>query len=136
MFLDAPFYDFWRPRILSLFRFVFGLLIFTYGTAKIFKIPFVEMFANLSPLIQVAGVIELIGGLLVMIGLFPRPAAFILSGQMAFAYFIGHVSASGHLFLPILNNGISSVLFCFGFLYLAVAGGGVWGIDALFKKAK
>lgn len=136
MFLNAPFFDLWRPRILSLFRFVFGMLIFTYGTAKTFKIPYVEMFANIPPLIQTAGVIELVGGLLIMIGLFTRPAAFILSGQMAFAYFIGHAFTHGHFLLPILNSGVTPILFCFGFLYLTVAGGGVWSVDAFFKKQR
>ncbi|MDR1529090.1 MAG: DoxX family protein [Burkholderiales bacterium] len=127
----TTFFDAWSPRILSVFRFVFGLLIFTYGMAKTFKIPYVEMFANIPPLIQTAGVIELVGGFLVMIGLLTRPAAFLLSGQMAFAYFIGHGIPQGHVLLPILNGGVNSVLFCFAFLYLAATGGGVWSVDAL-----
>ncbi len=136
MFLNPSFFDFWRPRILSLFRFVFGLQIFIFGTAKILKLPYVEMFANLPPLIQAAGIIELVGGALIMIGLFTRPAAFILSGQMAFAYFIGHVIPNDHALLPILNGGVPPVLFCFAFLYLSVAGGGVWSVDALLHGKK
>jgi putative oxidoreductase len=121
-----------QPQSLSLFRFITGLLLFQYGVAKIFKFPVVPMFANLSPLITVAGAIELIGGALLMIGLFTRPVAFILSGQMAFAFFIGHVfrDPAKPVFLPLLNGGTASILFCFACLYLATAGGGPISVDA------
>src|SRR5689334_11325130 len=115
----------WEPVALSLFRFITGLLLFQYGVAKLFKFPVLPMFANLSPLITAAGTLELVLGALLMIGLFTRISAFILSGEMAFAYFLGHMfrDASKPVFLPLLNNGTAAILFCFACLYLATAGG-------------
>lgn len=81
----------WQPTALSLFRFITGLLLFQYGVAKIFKFPALAYFANPPPLIMGAGAIELVLGALLMIGLFTRISAFILSGEMAFAYFLGHM---------------------------------------------
>src|SRR5947208_9709677 len=81
----------WQPTALSLFRFITGLLLFQYGVAKIFKFPVLSYFANPPPLIMTAGAIELVLGALLMIGLFTRPVAFILAGEMAFAYFLGHM---------------------------------------------
>ena len=126
----------YQPVALSLFRFFTGLLLFQYGIAKIFKFPVVPMFANIPPLITVAGTIELIGGALLMIGLFTRPVAFILSGQMACAYFIGHMfkDPAKPVFLPLLNGGTASILFCFACLYLATAGGGPISADAMRGK--
>jgi putative oxidoreductase len=121
----------WQPAALSLFRFITGLLLFQYGVAKIFKFPVVPQFADLPPLIMAAGTIELVLGALLMIGLFTRIAAFILSGEMAFAYFIGHFPRG---FLPLLNNGTAAILFCFACLYLSTSGGGPWSVDAMMKK--
>jgi putative oxidoreductase len=121
----------WQPAALSLFRFITGLLMFQYGVAKIFKFPVVPMFADLPPLIVTAGTIELVFGALLMIGLFTRIAAFILSGEMAFAYFMGHFPKS---FFPLLNNGTAAILFCFACLYLSTAGGGPWSVDAMMRK--
>jgi putative oxidoreductase len=121
----------WQPAALSLFRFITGLLLFQYGIAKIFKFPVVPQFAELPPLIMTAGAIELVLGALLMIGLFTRIAAFILSGEMAFAYFMGHLPRS---FLPLLNNGTVAILFCFACLYLSTSGGGPWSVDAMMKK--
>jgi putative oxidoreductase len=121
----------WQPAALSLFRFITGLLLFQYGVAKIFKFPVVPQFAELPPLIMTAGAIELVLGALLMIGLFTRIAAFILSGEMAFAYFMGHLPRS---FLPLLNNGTAAILFCFACLYLSTSGGGPWSVDAMMKK--
>jgi putative oxidoreductase len=121
----------WQPAALSLFRFITGLLLFQYGIAKIFKFPVVPQFAELPPLIMAAGTIELVLGALLMIGLFTRISAFILSGEMAFAYFMGHFPKS---FLPILNNGTAAILFCFACLYLSTSGGGPWSVDAMMKK--
>src|SRR3954464_6388953 len=81
----------WQPTALSLFRFITGLLLFQYGVAKIFKFPALPYFANPPPLIMTAGAIELVLGALLMIGFFSRIAAFILAGEMAFAYFLGHM---------------------------------------------
>jgi putative oxidoreductase len=121
---------------LSLFRFFTGLLLFQYGIAKIFKFPVLPYFANIPPLITVAGTVELILGALLMVGLFTRISAFILSGQMAFAYFLGHMfkDAAKPVFLPLLNGGTAAILFCFACLYLATAGGGPISVDAMRKK--
>ena len=125
----------YQPIVLSLFRFITGLLLLQYGIAKIFKFPVVPYFANIPPLITVAGTIELIGGTLLMIGLFTRPVAFILSGQMACAYFIGHMfKGADPVFLPLLNGGTASILFCFACLYLATAGGGPVSADAILRN--
>jgi putative oxidoreductase len=121
----------WQPAALSLFRFITGLLLFQYGVAKIFKVPVVPQFAELPPLIMTAGTIELVLGALLMIGLFTRISAFILSGEMAFAYFMGHLPRG---FFPVLNNGTAAILFCFACLYLSTSGGGPWSVDAMMKK--
>jgi len=121
----------YQPYVLSLFRFVTGLLLFQYGVAKIFKFPVVPSFANVPPLIMTAGGLELVLGGLLMIGLFSRIVAFILSGEMAFAYFIGHFPKG---FFPLFNNGTAAILFCFACLYLATAGGGPYSIDEMRKK--
>lgn len=125
-----------QPLALSLFRFFTGLLLFQYGVAKIFKFPVLPFFANIPPLITAAGAIELILGALLMVGLFTRITAFILSGQMAFAYFIGHMfkDPAKPVFLPLLNGGTSAILFCFACLYLSTAGGGPISVDAMRKK--
>jgi putative oxidoreductase len=91
----------YQPFVLSLFRFITGLLLFQYGIAKILKFPPVPFFANIPPLIMTAGALELVLGALLMIGLFTRLAAFILSGEMAFAYFLGHMFKTGNrYFIP------------------------------------
>jgi putative oxidoreductase len=125
----------WQPVALSLFRFITGLLLFQYGVAKIFKIPVLPYFADIPPLIQAAGWIELIVGGLLMIGLFTRIVAFILSGEMAFAYLLGHVMKSGTPVLhPLNNGGTAAILFCFACLYLATVGGGPYSVDAMMGK--
>ena len=125
----------WQPTALSLFRFITGLLLFQYGIAKIFKFPVLPYFANIPPLITVAGTIELVLGALLMVGLFTRISAFILSGQMAFAYFLGHMfkDAAKPVFLPLLNGGTAAILFCFACLYLATSGPGPISVDAQRK---
>lgn len=127
----------YQPTALSLFRFITGLLLFQYGVAKIFKFPVLPYFANIPPLITVAGGLELILGALLLVGLFTRPVAFILSGEMAFAYFLGHMFKGGieaPVLLPLVNNGTAAILFCFACLYLATAGGGPWSLDAVLRK--
>lgn len=126
-----------EPMVLSIFRIVTGLLLFQYGVAKILKFPVLPYFANTPPLITAAGAVELVGGALLILGLFTRPVAFILSGQMAFAYFIGHMFKDGlaaPVFIPLLNGDNAAILFCFACLYLACAGGGPWAIDAMRGK--
>lgn len=115
----------WQPRLLSLLRIVTALLLLQHGTAKLIGFPHVAMFDNLQllSLVGVAGVLEFAGGVLLFLGVFTRPVAFILSGEMVVAYFIAHAQKS---FFPILNGGELAVLYCFVLLYLAAAGGGAW----------
>ena len=120
------FLDRWQPQLLSVLRIVSGLLFLEHGTSKLLHFPHVAMFDNLPPLIMVAGMIELVGGALVTVGLFTRYAAFIMSGEMAAAYFMVHAPKS---FFPALNMGEGAILFCFVFLYIAAAGPGPWSID-------
>ncbi len=125
----------WEPMVLSIFRIMVGLLLFQYGVAKILKFPVLPYFANIPPLIQTAGWLELVLGALLIVGLFTRPVAFILSGEMAFAYFMGHMfKADPPVLIPLLNGGNAAILFCFSCLYLACAGGGVWSLDAMMRK--
>jgi putative oxidoreductase len=132
--MDALFAK-WQPAALSLFRFITGLLMLQFGIAKIFKFPVLPYFANIPPLITAAGAIELVLGAMLMIGLFTRPVAFILSGQMAFAYFLGHMFKGAQpVFLPLNNGGTTAILFCFACLYLATAGGGPYSVDAMRKS--
>jgi len=117
----------YAPYILSLGRFVIGLLLFAHGVAKYFGFPPSPM-ANVpfASLFGAAGILELIGGSLLMVGLFTRPTAVVLSGMTAIAYFYVHFPKSA---FPILNGGEAAILFCFSLLYLAVAGGGAWSAD-------
>jgi putative oxidoreductase len=123
----------WQPMALSLFRFITGLLLFQYGVAKILKFPPESQFAKveLMSLYGAAGSLELILGGLLMIGLLTRPVAFILSGEMAFAYFLGHFPKN---FFPVINLGTAAILFCFACLYLATSGGGPYSVDEIRKK--
>ena len=118
-------------RALSVLRIVSAYLLLQHGTAKLFGFPHVAYFDNLQvfSLIGVAGLLELIGGALLLIGLFTRPVAFVLCGELAAAYFIGH-AGNGHFLTPMLNEGEVAELFCFIFLFLAAAGGGRWSVDA------
>ena len=124
-----------QPYLLSLFRFVVGLLFLHYAVGKLFKFPAVEMFEDITPLSLwgVAGMIELVFGSMLMLGLLTRLAAFILSGEMAFAYFIEHFP---HSFYPLVNDGALAIMFCFGCLYLAAAGGGPISLDELLASKR
>lgn len=127
----------WQPLALSLFRFITALLIFQFGVAKMFKFPPLPFFANISSLTWTAGAIELVLGAALLIGLFTRPVAFILSGEMAVAYFYGHLFKSGQpVFLPLNNGGSLAIAFCFACLYLAAAGGGPISVDAVMSRKK
>ncbi|WP_291856388.1 DoxX family protein [Bradyrhizobium sp.] len=129
----------WQPAALSLLRFITGLLLFQFGVAKLLKFPAIPegnayAFLNKVQLMSLggaAGVLELILGALLLIGLFTRPAAFVLSGLMAFAYFLGHAPKN---FFPLINGGTLAILFCFACLYLSTAGGGPYSVDAMRKK--
>jgi putative oxidoreductase len=119
----------WAPRLLGVLRIVAAILFIEHGTQKLFGFPpsdrpMPEMFT----LLWFAGVLETFGGLLLLIGLFTRPVAFILSGQMAVAYWMAH--ASGSIY-PAANGGDAAILFCFVFLYIAVAGPGAFSLDAV-----
>ena len=122
----------WEPRVLSILRIVAAVLFFEHGTQKIFGIPTPKTTPEMFSLPWVAGWMEIVGGLLLIIGLFTRPVAFLLSGQMAFAYFIAHAPQST---FPVLNGGDAAILFCFIFLYFVFAGGGSWSIDAARNRA-
>lgn len=119
------------PQVLSVLRIVSAFLLLQHGSAKLFGVPKVAYFDNLPlfSLIGVAGLLEVVGGVLLLIGLFTRPTAFVLSGLLAFAYFIGH-APKGNVLIPFLNQGEAAALFSFIFLYLAAAGGGAWSVDA------
>ncbi|MEG2031749.1 MAG: DoxX family protein [Janthinobacterium sp.] len=121
----------WNPRLLGLLRIIVGFLYIQHGTAKLFGAPHVAMFDGLQlfSLMGAAGVLELAGGALLLLGLFTRPTAFVLSGLAAFAYFIGHAT-KGFVLAPSLNQGEAAVLFAFVFLYIAAAGAGPWSVDA------
>jgi len=123
----------WRPRVLSVLRFIAGLLIIQHGLGKIIHFPALPAYANVEPmsLLGAAGFIELIGGALLILGLFTRLAAFILAGEMAFAYFIAHAPKD---FLPLVNGGTLAILYCFTCLYLSTAGAGPWSVDAAMKR--
>jgi putative oxidoreductase len=124
---DESFVATWAPRMLSVLRIVVGALFLQHGTAKFLHIPHVAALDNvqLMSLGGWGGVMELVGGFLLMIGLFTRPVAFLLSGEMAVAYFVAHAPRGP---VPILNGGELAVVLCFLFLYFAAAGGGPWGI--------
>lgn len=133
MKLKQKFIDTWSPRLLAVLRIVTGLLFLEHGTAKLLGLPHVAMFDGLQllSLMGLAGVLELGGGLLIVLGLFTRPVAFILSGQMAVAYFMAHAPQA---FLPLVNQGELAVLYCFVFLYLFIAGSGAFSIDSARKN--
>lgn len=122
-----------QPQIYATMRIVAGFLFFWHGAQKLFGFPLPTPEAP-AFMIYIAGPIEVVGGLLIMVGLFTRPAAFLCSGLMAFAYFIGHVFRSVedpgalHFLLPLVNRGEAAVLFCFVFLYMAAKGNGVWSL--------
>lgn len=123
----------WTPRVLSLLRIIAALLFFEHGAMKLFHFPAPQPGAPtpLPPLLLAAGWLEVAGGALLAVGLFTKPVAFVLSGEMAFAYFLFHIRQN---FWPGLNGGGEAILFCWLFLYLAFAGGGSWSLDAVLRK--
>jgi putative oxidoreductase len=124
-----------EPAINSVFRVVTGLLLFQFGVAKLLKFPAGTAFDKVQPfsLFWCAGVIELVLGGLLVLGLCTRPVAFVLCGEMAFAYFIEHAPRN---FIPLVNGGENAIMFCFACLYFACAGGGPWSLDALIGKKR
>jgi putative oxidoreductase len=117
----------WAPQWLSVVRIMSALLFLEHGTQKLFDFPPAAEPGTLPALMVLQGVIEVVGGLLLALGLFTRPVAFILSGNMAAAYFMAHAPQS---FFPVLNGGDAAILYCFIFLYFFFAGGGAWSLDA------
>ncbi|MEO3414798.1 DoxX family protein [Roseovarius sp. CAU 1744] len=121
------FLDPWRPQLLSVLRIMSAALVLQHGTTKHLNFPVGPMNdAAIGSMSGVAGLIELVGGALLLVGLFTRPVAFVLSGMTAAAYFIAHAPKG---FFPILNGGELAALYCFVFLYIAAAGGGPWSLD-------
>jgi len=121
----------WAPRMLSVLRIVTALLFMQHGSQKLFGLPAGQGgTVSLMSLMGVAGILELVGGLLLLLGLFTRPVAFILAGEMAVAYFMVHAPQG---FWPLLNQGELAALYCFVFLYLCTAGGGSWSVDYCWR---
>jgi putative oxidoreductase len=128
----------WRrsaPYLLSILRMVAAFLFLQYGTAKWFAFP-ASILPNggtvsLTSQAGAAAVLEVVGGFLLLVGLFSRPVAFVLAGEMAFAYFIGHAPQG---FWPVLNQGAPAILFCFVWLYISATGPGPWSLDALMRR--
>ena len=120
----------WTPRLLSVLRIMTGLLFFEHGTAKLFDFPAGAFpgggHMDLTGVIGISALLEFFGGALIALGLFTRPVAFLLSGEMAVAYFLVHAPGN---FFPLLNHGEGAILYCFIFLYLSAAGPGPWSLD-------
>jgi putative oxidoreductase len=125
----------WSPRLLSILRIIAALLFMEHGLMKLFHFPIPQPGAPdpLPPLMMVAALLEVVGGGLLALGLFTRPVAFILAGEMAVAYFMAHASKS---FWPAVNGGDAAILFCFVFLYLSAAGPGPWSVDAIRARKR
>jgi putative oxidoreductase len=116
----------YRPHLLAVLRIVTALLFLSHGMSKMFGFPDAGTSAPLLSLLGLAAILEIVGGILLVIGLFTRPVAFVLAGEMAVAYFMAHAPRG---FFPLVNHGESAVLFCFIFLYLVMAGPGSWSVD-------
>ncbi len=130
------FFSTWTPRVLSILRIIAGFLILQHGLQKVFGFPAGPQPQPTPPLLSVmgfVGILELVGGILLIVGLFTRPTAFILSGLLAVAYFMAHAPQG---FWPIVNRGELAVVYCFVFLYLAAAGGGPWSLDAALRRVR
>ncbi|WP_373753162.1 DoxX family protein [Neisseria weixii] len=124
-----------QPMLLSILRIATAYMFMLHGTAKLFALPYIERFDGLQifSIYGLAGILEFVGGILLLLGLFTRPVAFILSGLMAVAYFMAHTEPN--VLLPLLNGGEAAALFSFIFIYIAAAGGGAWAVDNQFKKS-
>ena len=129
----------WTGRMLSVFRIVAGLMFVSYGTMKLFgypppppmptPMPPIPLFSQMG----IGGMLETVGGLAILLGLFTRPVAFVLAGEMAVAYFQFHFPQA---FFPVTNNGVPAVLYCFIYLYFVFAGAGPWSIDAMLARSR
>jgi putative oxidoreductase len=128
----------WTSLFLSILRIVAALILMQHGSQKLFHYPPSGAPGPVTPLVLMsqtglAGVLEFFGGMMLLLGLFTRPVAFILSGEMAVAYFQVHAPRA---FLPVVNRGELAVILCFVFLYLAFAGGGSWSVDAVMRRSR
>jgi putative oxidoreductase len=121
----------WRDPFLSVLRIMTGLLFLEHGTGKYLGFPHLERVPDPLSMGGVGGMLELVGGALIVLGLFTRPVAFLLSGEMAIAYFYAHAP---RVFFPVLNGGEAAILYCFVFLYFFFAGAGPWSLDAMIKR--
>jgi putative oxidoreductase len=126
----------WPERMLAIFRIVTGLIFITVGTMKLFgyppsPVPMPPL--NLMSEMGLGGILEVFGGLAIVLGFLTRPVAFVVSGEMAVAYFQFHAPQS---FFPTINNGIPAILYCFLFLYLTFAGAGAWSIDGMIARSR
>ena len=131
---DGGWTDQWRPQFLSILRIVTAGLFLAHGTSKILGFP--ASTASFPPpwtQFWMAGMLELVGGALLLLGLFSRPVAFVLAGEMAVAYWMIHAPDN---FFPVLNGGEAAILFCFVFLYIVFAGPGPWSLDAMWQRKK
>lgn len=136
MSIFEPAHSPWPQRMLSVLRIVAALVFISFGTMKLFNHP--PMPTGMPPIqlasqLGLAGTLEVVGGFLMLIGLFTRPVAFILSGEMAVAYFQGHFP---HSFWPSVNMGTPAILYCFIYLYLVFAGAGPWSVDAMIARSR
>ena len=124
----------WAPRMLAILRIVTALLLMEHGTQKLLGFPPGDNpMPPLFSLYGLAGLLELVGGILILLGFLTRPVAFVLAGEMALAYFLGHAPRG---FFPVNNGGDAAILYCFVFLYLAVAGAGAWSIDGIRRHPR
>ena len=135
--VSQRFVETWSPRALAALRLVTGFLFLQHGTSKLFHVPHVTMFDRLHlwTIDGCAGMLEVAGSVFILLGLFTRPVALLLSGEMAIAYFSVH-APQGNFFMPALNQGELAVLYCFIFLLLAVAGPGAWSLDAKLRRTQ
>jgi len=128
----SAFWSRWSPALLSVLRIVAAFCFMEHGGMKLLGFPGAgDNKVELASLMGFAGILELVGGGFVLLGLFTRPVAFILAGEMAFAYFMAHAPQG---FWPVLNHGEAAVLYCFVFLYLSAAGGGPWSLDRALRR--
>lgn len=137
MSIHEPANPVWTSRMLAIFRIVAGLMFFQAGTMKLLGFPANPM-PNMPPIelmsqIGIGGLLEIVGGIAIMLGLYTRPVAFVLAGEMAVAYFQFH-QPNG--FWPSSNGGVPAVMYCFFFLYLTAAGAGAWSLDSVIARAR
>jgi putative oxidoreductase len=121
----------WHAQFLSVLRIMTGLLFLEHGTAKYLGFPHLEKVPDPVSMSGISGMLELVGGALIVLGLLTRPVAFLLSGNMAVAYFYAHAPRG---FFPMLNMGEGAILYCFVFLYIFFAGPGPWSVDAMMRR--